>query len=100
MTAVERVEELAKNERQLTWIESRYWANQYLMLLRELAIELDAARMQLYTMQYGNHPLGKIVAPYDLSIPITPDEPKLSKSEATSKRMREWWAEKKAREAK
>ncbi len=89
MTAVERVEELAKNERQLTWIESRYWANQYLMFLRELAIELDAARMQVHMMQYG---------PATVEIPATP--PKLSKSEQTSKNMKAWWAAKKAREGK
>lgn len=92
MNAVERVEDLAKNERQLTWIESRYWANQYLMLCRDLAIELDATRMQIHSMQYAQ----RYTAADNPPVEITPPEPKLSKAEATSKHMKAYWANRKS----
>ena len=91
MSAVERVEEIAKGERHLTVQESRYWCHTFLILARELAIELDAARQQVYALQFGNADRWKEAVQERIDAP----KPELTKAEKTSIRMKEYWANRK-----
>src|ERR1035437_7951881 len=91
--------------------ESIQWCVKYRTALMEVAVELDAANAKIVNLEradpqrWANNILIDTAMllrnkpPVETKTYVGP-EPTLSKSEATSIRMRAWWAEKKAKEAK
>lgn len=107
MNTVEKVQALMVGEEHVRHEESKQWAVKYRTALMELAVELDATLAKIAALQYKGvesrwidmPALLQNKPPVEIQTYVGP-EPKLSKAEATSIRMKAWWAEKKAKEAK
>ena len=116
MNTVEKVQALMVGEEHVRHEESKQWAVKYRTALMELAVELDDANAKIFYLERANSERWKQNSPVlqakidqaallrnkppvENQTYVGP-EPKLSKAEATSIRMKAWWAEKKAKDAK
>lgn len=98
MSAVETAQALMVGESHVRHEESKQWCVAYRTVMLELAIEVDALRAENFALKHANPERWKTeIASILKKVPDTTN--KLTKAEATSKRMKAWWAQKKAQKA-
>ena len=97
MNTVEKVQALMVGEEHVRHDESIQWAVKYRTALMELAVEMDATLAKIAALQYASleNKWGAVEVPALLQNKLAVEVHKLSKSEATSKRMKEYWAKRK-----
>ena len=95
MSAVDKVQVLMAGESHVRHEESKQWCVTYREALMQLAVEVDLLRAENFALKHANPERWQSQVASLLKQP--PEQLKLSKSEATSIRMRKYWAEKKAK---
>ncbi len=98
MNTVEKVQAMMVGEDHVRHDESKQWAVKYRTALMELAVELDATLAKIAALQYASleNKWGAVEVPALLQNKLAGEVHKLSKSEATSVRMKAYWAKRKA----
>lgn len=106
MNTAEKVQALMVGEEHVRHEESKQWAVKYRTALMELAVELDAANAKIFALEHANPDQWKDNLKgggsnvHGSAVDVVtgaahPNNAVLSKSEATSKRMKEYWAKRK-----